>query len=179
MSIPFFNEEFTFHQPDGTELRVRGTGDENSAVFETIDGYTVIRNPVSGFYEYAVRSADATELLQSGVHANAVEPTLLNLDKRVRPSSENLRSISLAPSGLPRSPMRWETRREERRNALRAAINTEILPAPPERQTVGDFVGLCLLVQFPDVPATIARDEVERYCNTQKIQWIWKQGISI
>jgi hypothetical protein len=38
-------------------------------------------------------------------------------------------------------------------------------PAPPQRQTFGDFVGLCLLIQFPDVAGTIPREEVEAFCN--------------
>jgi M6 family metalloprotease-like protein len=165
MSIPFFDEEFTFYQPDGTELRVRGSGDENSAIFETLDGYTVVKNPVSGFYEYAIQTEDGNEIRPLGVQANAVAASSLNLQKGLRPSSESLRSSALAPSRLPPSPMRWEVRREERRNALRAARSADILPAPPQRTTVGDFVGLCLLVQFPDVAGTISRDEVERYCN--------------
>ena len=39
--------------------------------------------------------------------------------------------------------------------------------APPQRQTVGDFVGLCLLIEFPDEPGVIDRDEVEKFCNEQ------------
>lgn len=35
MSFPFFGEEFTFTQPDGTRFAVRGWGDQNHAVFET------------------------------------------------------------------------------------------------------------------------------------------------
>jgi len=37
--------------------------------------------------------------------------------------------------------------------------------APPQRQTVGTFVGLCLLIDFSDAPATISREEVDRFCN--------------
>ena len=37
--------------------------------------------------------------------------------------------------------------------------------APPKRETVGDFVGLCLLIDFSDEPGTISREEVERFCN--------------
>jgi hypothetical protein len=44
MSFPFFGEEFTFTQPDGTRLAVRGWGDQHGAVFETLDGYTVTRD---------------------------------------------------------------------------------------------------------------------------------------
>jgi hypothetical protein len=39
------------------------------------------------------------------------------------------------------------------------------LLAPPQRETVGDFVGLCLLIDFVDSPAAITRDEVDRFCN--------------
>jgi M6 family metalloprotease-like protein len=37
--------------------------------------------------------------------------------------------------------------------------------APPSRPTVGDFVGLTLLIDFSDHPATITREEVEQFCN--------------
>ena len=45
MSMPFINKEFTFTQPDGSQLRVRGTGDQHHAIFETLDGYTVVEDP--------------------------------------------------------------------------------------------------------------------------------------
>jgi M6 family metalloprotease-like protein len=64
---------------------------------------------------------------------------------------------------------RCEQRRQERRAELRAlramAAAGGPLLAPPQRQTVGDFVGLCLLIDFSDAPGTIERDEVERFCN--------------
>ena len=37
--------------------------------------------------------------------------------------------------------------------------------APPQRQTVGTFVGLCMLIDFSDSPAAIPREEVEHFCN--------------
>ena len=39
------------------------------------------------------------------------------------------------------------------------------LIAPPQRATVGDFVGLCLLIDFSDEPGTISRSEVDNFCN--------------
>ena len=41
MANPFDGEIFTFTQPDGTQFEVRGWGNQYSAVFETLDGYTV------------------------------------------------------------------------------------------------------------------------------------------
>ncbi|HEU0201154.1 MAG TPA: M6 family metalloprotease domain-containing protein, partial [Burkholderiaceae bacterium] len=63
---------------------------------------------------------------------------------------------------------RCDERREQRRSLMRAArAFGGPLRAPPQRATVGDFVGLCLLIDFSDAPATIARTEVDNFCNRQ------------
>jgi M6 family metalloprotease-like protein len=166
VSMPFFNREFTFTQPDGTQFQVRGTGDQHHAVFETIDGFTVVRDPISGFYHYARVSQDGANLLPTGIRPGSVDPLQANLAPGARPSDAAMRAAATAGSGLPRSGSRWEARRNEHRMALHAAAAAPgIAPAPPKRQTVGQYVGLCLLVQFPDVPGAMTRDEVEAFCN--------------
>ncbi len=63
MPTPFVNEEFTFTNPDGSTIRVRGSGNQYYAVFETLDGYTVVKNPDNGFYTYAQLSEDKSQLI--------------------------------------------------------------------------------------------------------------------
>ena len=41
----------------GSTIQLRGWGDQNHAVFETLDGYTVTKNPATGFQEVARVSA--------------------------------------------------------------------------------------------------------------------------
>ncbi len=62
MPLPFYGEKFTFTQPDGSQLEVRGWGDQHNAVFETLDGYTVVQNPNTGYFEYATLTDDAEDL---------------------------------------------------------------------------------------------------------------------
>ena len=62
MATPFINKTFTFTQPDGSKIELRGSGDQHYAVFETLDGYTVVKNPSTGFYEIAQVSSDGTML---------------------------------------------------------------------------------------------------------------------
>ena len=62
MASPFIGKTFTFVQPDGTKFEVRGWGDQHYAVFETLDGYTVVKNPSTGFFEIAQVSGDGTML---------------------------------------------------------------------------------------------------------------------
>jgi M6 family metalloprotease-like protein len=167
MSVPFYGKEFTFRQPDGSQIQVRGYGDQHHALFETLDGFTIVKDSTSGFFHYAQTSDDGQELQPVGVRAESIDPRDVGLSEHLRPSRAATRSLAEAGSGLPRQKTRWEERREESRRARLAATMAEagVLPAPPSRQTVGDYAGLCLLVDFPDVPGTITQAEVEAFCN--------------
>src|SRR5262249_43151947 len=152
-SVPFSGKEFTFTQPDGTALRVRGWGDQHHAVFETLNGYTVVEDPATGFYQYADVSPDGDDLIPTGARPRLVNPKNLGLKQGVRVSRAAAKAKAMESPGLPPSTSRWVQRRQQYKQALRgAAAAPGVAPAPPHRETVGDFVGLCLLVQFSDVP---------------------------
>ncbi|MGY1636887.1 M6 family metalloprotease domain-containing protein [Geodermatophilus sp. SYSU D00742] len=166
MPAPFDGEVFRFTNPDGSEISVRGWGNQFHAVFETLDGYTVVKDPDSGFYQYAVLSEDRSELRPSGARVGRSAPQALGLPRHVRAPRATARSEARAAHDEgPRR--RWEVRREQRRARRRSQGAPEAGPeADPEPAApVGDYVGLCLLVQFPDVQATITRDEVDAFCN--------------
>ena len=74
MATPFDGEIFTFTQPDGTPLQVRGWGNQHSAVFETLDGYTVVRDPETGYFRYAEVSEDGSRLQPGATTAGASPP---------------------------------------------------------------------------------------------------------
>lgn len=166
MTIPFYGKDFTFTQPDGTKLPVRGWGDQRQAVFETHDGFTVVEDPVTGYYNYASRSADGENLHPTGGRPGFANPEALGLKPGIRIKREAAKAKALEAHGLPPGRSRWEQRRAAARLAMHAALAAPgIMPAPPKHQTVGTFIGLCLLVQFPDVQGTIAQQEVSDFCN--------------
>ena len=169
MSAPFHGKKFTFTQPNGTPLEVRGWGDEHNARFETLDGFTVIENPETGFYEYAAVDEEGTDIRATGARAGIDDPVAQGLQPGLSSSraAARVRAQVSSADGLPRGTTRWEERRRRARSAVRTAMmeGLDIAPAPPETRTVGDYVGLCVLVKFPDVPATIDREEVEAFCN--------------
>ncbi len=166
MSIPFNGKRFTFQQPDGTTLEVRGWGDQHQAVFETLDGYTVVRDPQSGFYSFAEVSPDGETYRSTGVPPRVRSGAALGLPPGARLAPAAQRRRALGPDRHLPGKRRWETRREEVRRRRREAMRTAgIALAPPSRATVGDYVGLCLLIQFPDVPGDIPALEVDDFCN--------------
>ncbi|RWD95013.1 M6 family metalloprotease domain-containing protein [Mesorhizobium sp.] len=164
MSMPFVDQKFTFTQPDGTKIKVRGTGNQHQATFTTLDGYTVLQDPVSGFFHYA-EEAGTPHPQPTGIPTGAVKPRVLGLSAGVKPQPAPSGVIPFVSPGLPRSPSRWQKRREEHRAQLLAALANGIAPAPPQRQTVGVYIGLCLLIQFPDIKGSIKQADVNDFCN--------------
>lgn len=168
MSTPFSGKTFRFSQPDGSALEVRGWGDQHYAVFETLDGYTVTRNPASGFWELAQLSTDGSSL-QPLPNARSLPDggrAVASRGLRIAPASARAagREGALRLGGRRCDERRIERRQQRRVMRALAAAGGPLL-APPQRTTVGNYVGLCLLIDFPDVPATIPREEVERFCN--------------
>src|SRR5438128_182096 len=163
MSFPFYGKEFSFTQPDGSKIDVKGWGDQHHAVFETLDGYTLAKDPVTGFYQFADIMHE--ELKPTGLIPNANHANLVGVGKNLRNGPTVVKSKVFSSEGLPPGKTRWRERRE---NAKRALMKTIVdhgpMFAPPQRQTVGTFVGLCLLIEFPDVPATIRQQEVDDFC---------------
>jgi M6 family metalloprotease-like protein len=167
MSAPFFNERFTFTNPDGSTVEVIGSGNQFFAHFETEDGYTVVKDPQSGFYTYAEASQDNTRLMP--VHnaiVGQVDPESLHLEKHVRVSASAAKNIARASELVQNTEEpRWKKRREEKKNLQIKNMNAGLRSAPLLAPTVGNYVGLCILIDFPDVPQSINRQEVVDFCN--------------
>ena len=79
MSVPFAGELFTFEEPDGSQIRLLGWGNQFEAVFETLDGYTVVNDPATGFHHYARLSDDGTTLLPLGPRVGTAQPESLGV----------------------------------------------------------------------------------------------------
>jgi M6 family metalloprotease-like protein len=163
MPLPFDGQEFRFTNPDGTEFTVRGWGNQFHAVFETLDGYTVVKDPESGYYHYAVLSADESQLLPSGPRVGEAQPQTVGLPPHLREPGTTTRTRAEAAQEAGRP--RWEARREQRRERKRSQDRSEAEPEVEAAAPVGDYVGLCILVQFPDVGGTITRQQVTDFCN--------------
>ena len=167
MPVPFAGKEFTFTNPDGSEIRVRGWGNQYHAVFETLDGYTVVKDPVSGIFHYADLSKDKDSLVPSGTKVGQKDPQSLSLPQHIRIRKDSAKIKAKSAQDKAGVRFRWEERREQRHQhkmqALRGMKAVDAMPA--SAAPVGSYVGLCLLIQFPDVPSTINQQEVSNFCN--------------
>lgn len=163
-----FDEQVTFTQPDGQVIVLRGRGDEFQAVFETLDGYTVVFDPRRNAYGYALLAADGT-LVPSTQLVGQVDPLTLGLTKGLRMGAEARKRQVVERWQRWEDVMQIESAWAARKAALRQLEEGgqpgDPQLAPPSFTTTGTKVGLTLLVDFSDSPATVPQAEVVAFCN--------------
>ena len=171
-----FAKRFTYTQPDGTVLELWGEGDEFHAVFETLDGHTVVFDPQTKCYHYARLSADGADLEATGAVVGQANPRALGLQPHLRIAADAARQQARARrqqwDRTLEVDARWQTlKRNVATLSAPAGDQTTSVPeatvsAPPTSTTTGSKVGLCLLVDFSDDPATVAQAELVDFCNS-------------
>lgn len=150
-----FAEQTTFRQPDGGQIVLWGEGDEFYAVFETLDGYTVLFNQQSRAYEYAQLSADGEQLILTGVVVGQGDPLAAGLKPHVRSNPEAIKKEAaerfLRWEQAMETTRSWNDLKAEGRLAEEAAAGQGAEPSPPPSTTTGLKVGLTLLrrCRFP------------------------------
>ena len=96
----------TFTQPDQSRIDLRLWGDEYANGWETLDGYTVLHNEATGYWEYAVLSTSGALILSGqrvGVFAPTEAPHLRPTDEALAESYRRNGAVGLP--GEPRLPM--------------------------------------------------------------------------
>ncbi|MGL5019506.1 MAG: M6 family metalloprotease domain-containing protein, partial [Luteolibacter sp.] len=182
-------------QPDGTKLSLRVLGDEFYARTETLDGYTVVFIPASRSYEFARRSADGKTLVPSGIQPGKGDPSArglakgLEIDTDARAAIWKQRHDRLAPNERANWAKRVKAARQRKGldaekpapqnnpgdGSTSGEATSPSSAAPEFAPVTGGYVGLTILVQFPDDPATTAAVDptnfpttkvaMEGYCN--------------
>ncbi len=150
-AAPVFGEVFDVHQPDGSSIEVRIWGDEFYQVYESLDGYTLVRDPKSKEICYAELSADGNELVSTGISASKAKPDNLEIKRHIRINKQAARK-------------QIKTLRS-RFDARVMGIPSASLAASVQYPCSGNVRGICLLVDFPDEPKSIAPSDVNDFCN--------------
>jgi M6 family metalloprotease-like protein len=156
-------------QPDGNKITLRVFGDEFSARTESLDGYTVVFDPASKGYFYAVPSGDGKTLKPSAISVGAGPAAALGVQKHLKPDPAEESREALARRIKWERDMqireRWAATKDQRRAIERSQRNGNVAFAPPSTITTGNKTGLTLLIDFDDDPATVPQAEIIEYLN--------------
>ncbi|MDD5328189.1 MAG: M6 family metalloprotease domain-containing protein [Phycisphaerae bacterium] len=144
-------EIYNLRQPDGATVTVKIWGDEFYQVVESLDGYTLIRDPNTAVICYARLSTDGAELLSTQVRAGQSRETL-DIEPHIRISPQAVRQ----KVGTARTQLAAKTVPTD---------ETEVLRTYSESSLPETVRGICLIIDFPDEPGTILPAEVNNFCN--------------
>lgn len=166
MAHPFFEKQFTFFQPDETEIQVIGWGNDVYAVFETPDGYTVYRDPATRAYMFAVIDPETKMFRSSNLVVGRDDPSTAGLGKHLREDNTIVADKRREKENA-RGQSEWR-QRSARATTLgtfksMAAIKKEATNTPG--YVIGTIIGLCIPIDFEDEPATISQAEIHEFCN--------------
>lgn len=148
-----FGEVVAVPQRGGPAIDLRVYGDEFHARYESLNGYTVVEDDITGLFSYAdVRDG---RFCSTGIPAAAPPPPGLLAHAHEAP--ERQRDV-------------FEAKRRELRPALGQAQNFFTYGAedgllPGRRLHRGEVLGLTILVDFDDVQTSIASAEVASLLN--------------
>ena len=173
-AAPHWGDVFEFEQPDMSLVKAKVWGDEFYHRVESLDGYTLVRDPVSNFICYANLKPNAEEYVSTGVvytglsvediHAftGKSRGIMTSLSKRLKLK----RSVILEKSNRARKDLNsWESNRISALGSEESSVESQMAVAAEAAPLSGSVVGITLLIEFPDVPGTISQSEVNNYCN--------------
>ncbi|HDQ25837.1 MAG TPA: M6 family metalloprotease domain-containing protein [bacterium] len=172
-TAPYNGDIFELLQPDGSYVEVKVWGDEYHQHIESMDGYTLIKDEATKWICYAKLSDDGEDYLSTGITYGgadaaaafraagraAAPPGRLRIKpESVRRKAARVKELIGAPPVLPAgvSPAPSEEGGDD---------DVPPQPAPPSVTRIGSYVGLTLLIDFPDAPATIPRQNIDDFCN--------------
>ncbi len=113
-------------QPDGEGLDIFASGDEFYNWLHDKDGYTIIQDPETGYYVYAIK--DEGELFSSDYAVNSIDPRDLGLSKNLVDSAQRREHSSmLFPQGSP--------------------VNIDEIASAPKTGTINNIV---IFIRFSD-----------------------------
>lgn len=188
-AAPSSGEVFELIQPDESYVSVKVFGDEFYQRLESLEGYTLIRDPETNWICYADLNEDGTDLISTGVvHKGSSENDKtnsllqqLNVSKGLKISVDSVKSKVLKA----KEDMNWEAFLKDAPFAAKEKVyNGQIysksslefnsgstqgitgeINSKSTQGITGNVVGLTLLVNFPDKESDISKDEISNMMN--------------
>lgn len=139
---PYVN---TITQPDGSKITLHPIGNEAIHYLETEDGFTLLKNN-DGYFEYA-KTDEAGNLVNSGIIARDGQQMKANVLPHLRYSAAQQNMLMQLHQQL------------EPQEALNKAAGPYPFPSTGNRKI------LVVLVEYPDLRATIAKENFELLLN--------------
>ena len=166
-AAPHNGDLFKLKQPDGTFVEVKVWGDEFYQRVESLDGYTLIRDPKTRWICYAELSDDESDFVSTDIVYQGLAVAKNAIPKSRKNGLPLAKKLKLKKKAIKKKVARaqklllGDAIASGPGGAAQRGLVASVSAAPLS----GSVLGLTLLIDFPDVPATISRNEVDDYAN--------------
>lgn len=162
-----------FTQPDGTEVDVRLYGSEFYIRAEGMDGYTVVRNTLTKWIEYANLNGAGTQLLPTNIAYRGIKddettwrrdlglPLQLDITPEARQAIMDRKAQELF--GLPGY--------DAVQKSFQADVNLR-----NDEVLQGNLKGLTIVIDFSDQVGSVPLEEFEKFCNQMDYKGFGNNG---
>ena len=169
-SAPYFGQRFNFEQPDGRLVPVNVYGDEFFQRVESIDGYTLIRDPKTQWIEYAKLSAAGTHFDPSGIRYTGLtqspSKTQLMAPGTTTPISKGIRLPASAIEEIVKTNQKKLGVTTQTFHQLRLQRGTSPLQQKSNyAYAAGNVIGLTIIIHFPGEPQVVNATEITNFLN--------------
>ncbi|HOX26607.1 MAG TPA: M6 family metalloprotease domain-containing protein [Candidatus Krumholzibacteria bacterium] len=147
-AAPYHGEAFRLGQPDGSLVDVRVWGDEFYQRVESLDGYTLVRDPATGVICYADLAGDASGFVSTGIPVSQPAPAGLRRGLQLAPAARAAAARAVRDAFL----------------AAEAAVQAG-RDRDPQPSDQGDVLGLTLIIDFSDEVGTVPPADFDAYLN--------------
>ena len=100
-------------QPDGTKIRISQKRAESARWTETPEGYTVVKNPGSGYWEYALKDMRSVDLAPSGIVVTTDIPPSPRIRKHLKPMRFHPETDARGSARAPASPFPFQAQQPD------------------------------------------------------------------
>jgi M6 family metalloprotease-like protein len=151
----------SFSQPDGNKVDVMLYGSEYYMRAEGLDGYTLIRDSENHWICYAKLSADGNSLESTGeiYHGIKNDPSTLRND------INQVKHLQINLDARHRQIEQMKSQLDGPGQQLRVQNNGASFNGTPIFHPAGNIVGLCIVIDFSDQPASVPISEFTAFCN--------------
>ncbi len=157
--LPYRDHGYTFKQPNGEQLKVTIEGNDYYAEQRTADGSLVVYDAAKKGLCYARLNATGDDLVSTGVLATNAR---MRASVAAQPKEPGLDAAARARKALER---RQQILGAEASGSHAAVSGVQALGTVAPAAVTGSMKGLTVLIQFPDVPGTITKAQVESFLN--------------
>lgn len=160
-SAPVDGKQYQFKQPDGELVDVLVFGDEFYQRVESLDGYTLIRDPETEYICYADLNADASDFISTGVIYH-------NYNKNLRTTPNLLKGLKINKNSILNKVKEKQTLLGiDYCNELSVFDNSSNVVANNNvyHNDLQEVRGITIKIDFPDERSNIMKSELDDFLN--------------